>query len=67
MKEIFDHCVNRTLELIDGQVASIIQSGKPKPKMVLVVGGFGRNDYLYKKVQEYCQPRKIGTLRPKSP
>jgi len=33
MIEIFDPCVNRTLELIDGQVASVLKSGKPKPKV----------------------------------
>jgi hypothetical protein len=33
MKQFFDPCVNRTLELIDGQIASILRSGKPKPKV----------------------------------
>lgn len=34
MKELFDPCVNRTLELIDGQVASLIKSGRSKPKVI---------------------------------
>jgi hypothetical protein len=33
MKEMFDPCVNRTLELIDGQVASILKKGQSKPKV----------------------------------
>jgi hypothetical protein len=33
MKEMFDPCVNRTLELIDGQVASILKDGRSKPKV----------------------------------
>lgn len=33
MKEMFDPCVNRTLELIDGQVASILKNGQSKPKV----------------------------------
>jgi hypothetical protein len=64
MKKLFDPCVNRTLELIDGQVASVLKKGLDKPKMILVVGGFGRNAYLYKKIEEYAQARGIQTRRP---
>ena len=32
MKELFGPCVNRTLELIDGQVASVMKAGHGKPK-----------------------------------
>ncbi|KAH7141116.1 hypothetical protein EDB81DRAFT_692772 [Dactylonectria macrodidyma] len=67
MKKLFDPCVNRTLELIDGQVASVMKAGLGKPKMVIVVGGFGRNAYLYKKIEEYAQARGIQTRRPKNP
>jgi len=35
--------------------------------MVFVVGGFGRNPYLYRKVQEYCSQRGIGTRQPQNP
>ncbi|KAF2685161.1 actin-like ATPase domain-containing protein [Lentithecium fluviatile CBS 122367] len=64
MREIFDPCVNRTLELIDGQIASIIRAKRNKPKMVLVVGGFGRNAYLFKKIEEYCRERDILARKP---
>jgi hypothetical protein len=67
MKQVFDPCVNRTLELIDGQVASVMKAGHGKPKMVLVVGGFGKNAYLYKKIEEYCKQRSIVVRQPKSP
>jgi hypothetical protein len=33
MKKLFDPCINRTLELIDGQIASILRNGKTKPKV----------------------------------
>jgi hypothetical protein len=67
MKKVFDPCVNRTLELIDGQVASVMKGNLSKPKMVLVVGGFGRNPYLYLKIQEYCAARGISTRQPMNP
>ncbi|KAM7198281.1 hypothetical protein V8F33_005072 [Rhypophila sp. PSN 637] len=67
MQQVFDPCVNRTLELIDGQVASVMNAGLGKPKMVFVVGGFGRNPYLYKKIQEYCSQRGIQTRQPPFP
>jgi hypothetical protein len=67
MKKMFEPCVNRTLELIDGQVASIMRAGHGRPKMVLVVGGFGRNAYLYKRIETYCSARGIVTRQPKFP
>jgi len=67
MEKLFDPCVNRTLELIDGQVASVLKAGLGKPKLVLVVGGFGRNAYLYSKIEEYARARGIQTRRPKFP
>ncbi|KAK6337277.1 hypothetical protein TWF730_002683 [Orbilia blumenaviensis] len=67
MKQIFNPCINGTIQLIDGQVTAVMKSGLGKPKMVLVVGGFGRNKYLYRKIQEYCSTRGIGTRQPKFP
>jgi tRNA A37 threonylcarbamoyltransferase TsaD len=67
MRKIFDPCINRTLELIDGQVSSVMKAKLGKPKMVLVVGGFGRNEYLYGKVVDYCRQRGIETRQPLAP
>ncbi|CAM1509097.1 Fc.00g028360.m01.CDS01 [Cosmosporella sp. VM-42] len=67
MKKFFDPCVNRTLELIDGQVAAVMKAGLGKPKMVFVVGGFGQNGYLYSRIQEYCDARNIQTRQPMFP
>ncbi|KAK6356035.1 hypothetical protein TWF718_000409 [Orbilia javanica] len=67
MKQIFDPCVNSTIKLIDGQVTAVMKAGLDKPKMVLVVGGFGRNQYLYRKIKEYCSTRGIETRQPKFP
>lgn len=35
--------------------------------MVILVGGFGRNSYLFKKVSEYCSERGILTRKPNFP
>ncbi|KAH8659361.1 hypothetical protein BGZ60DRAFT_382721 [Tricladium varicosporioides] len=69
MKAVMNPCVNRTLELVDGQVAALIKNGRSKPKvrMVIVVGGFGRNNYLYNRISEYCEQRGILTRRPAAP
>jgi hypothetical protein len=81
--EIFDPCVNRTLELIDGQVEAVMQRHGVKPKvglrsitsrrkltdqqMILVVGGFGMNQYLFNKITEYARARGIFTRQPQHP
>ncbi|KAF2463990.1 actin-like ATPase domain-containing protein [Lindgomyces ingoldianus] len=67
MREIFDPCINRTLELIDGQIASVLRKGRNKPKMVIIVGGFGKNPYLFKKITEYCIQRGIVARKPTFP
>jgi hypothetical protein len=63
MKRIFDGPVKRTLELVAGQIA-IMQASKRKPKLVLVVGGFGRNAYLFQRIRSSCQCLGIETRRP---
>jgi hypothetical protein len=35
--------------------------------MILVVGGFGMNKYLFNKVTEYAQARGIFTRQPQHP
>lgn len=84
MKSFFDPCVNRTLELIDGQVAGVLKRHGVMPKvsfipdiatvrvltitqMVLVVGGFGRNEYLFSKITQYCKERNMTTRKPQFP
>jgi|HubBroStandDraft_4_1064222.scaffolds.fasta_scaffold2280577_1 hypothetical protein len=83
---MFDPCVNRTLELIDGQVAeihkkgarvkvshSILGSGKEEDinvscdQAVFLVGGFGKSNYMFKKVEEYCSQRGFTAMRPDNP
>ncbi|KAK0721720.1 hypothetical protein B0T26DRAFT_869972 [Lasiosphaeria miniovina] len=67
MELVFEPCVNRTLELTDGQVDSVMKTSSKKPKMVFVVGGFGSNPYLYSKIEEYCSERSIATRFPPHP
>ncbi|KAI9764517.1 MAG: hypothetical protein M1839_005887 [Geoglossum umbratile] len=66
LKEMFDPYVNRTLELIDEQAAAVHETGA-RVKFVLLVGGFGRSEYLYAKVQEYCTARGFEVRRPGFP
>ncbi|RPA89023.1 actin-like ATPase domain-containing protein [Choiromyces venosus 120613-1] len=65
-QEIFDPCINRTLELIDGQIAAVHAKGS-QVKYVFLVGGFGKSEYMFKKVQEYCVARGLETRRPPFP
>ncbi|KFY05554.1 hypothetical protein V491_09098 [Pseudogymnoascus sp. VKM F-3775] len=67
MKKIFEPVINRTLELIQGQVDAVQNAGLSKPKMVFVVGGFGRNPYLYEQVQVYCLGTGMKARQPKFP
>lgn len=47
---------------------SLTDTYKPlHQQLVLVVGGFGRNDYLYRRIEEYCQGRGIQARRPGFP
>ena len=66
LREIFNPCVNRTLELIDGQVAEIHKTGA-RVKCVFLVGGFGKSNYLFKKIEEYAAERGFSAMRPANP
>lgn len=67
MKGVFKPCVDRVLKLIASQVDAVLNAGHQKPKMVFLVGGFGKNHYLYKTIEEYCSRRHIQTRRPLNP
>ncbi|KAL8366624.1 hypothetical protein RB595_010473 [Gaeumannomyces hyphopodioides] len=67
MKQIFKPCVDRVLELITSQVDAVLGAGHQKPKMVFLVGGFGKNDYLYKMIEQFCSRRRIQIRRPLNP
>ncbi|KAH0564764.1 hypothetical protein GP486_001847 [Trichoglossum hirsutum] len=66
LRELFDPWVNKTLQLIDDQAAAVYATGA-SVKYVFLVGGFGKSDYLYKKVQEYCTARGFEARRPPFP
>jgi molecular chaperone DnaK (HSP70) len=66
LEGLFDPSVNRTLELIDEQAAAVHATGSTV-KYVFLVGGFGRSDYLLKKVEEYCTARGFIARRPPFP
>ncbi|KAI9890224.1 MAG: hypothetical protein M1814_004386 [Vezdaea aestivalis] len=66
LTEMFEFSVNRSLELIDGQVADIQAKGA-RVKAVFLVGGFGKSNYLFSKIKEYCTERGFEALRPENP
>jgi hypothetical protein len=84
MREVFESCVKRTLELVDGQVQALKNSGGSNPKAsrlplnpttwwadaaqtVFVVGGFGRNQYLFSRIKDYCEAKGIQARQPGFP
>ncbi|EJT68732.1 hypothetical protein GGTG_13697 [Gaeumannomyces tritici R3-111a-1] len=67
MKQVFKPCVDRVLKLITSQVDAVLGAGHQKPKMVFLVGGFGKNDYLYKMIEKFCLRRRIQIRRPHNP
>ncbi|KAF8249042.1 actin-like ATPase domain-containing protein [Wilcoxina mikolae CBS 423.85] len=66
LREMFDPHVNRTLELIEEQVETVTANGGTV-KHILLVGGFGGSDYLFKRVQEYAGPHDIEVRKPRFP
>lgn len=50
MKKIFESVVSQIVVLVRGQLSEVKKSGKVV-KAVLLAGGFGRNEYLRKRIQ----------------
>ncbi|KAI8286182.1 hypothetical protein K4K56_008952 [Colletotrichum sp. SAR 10_98] len=55
MKAIFDPIVGRTVALVKKQIDNVIRKAGKHPKKVILVGGFGRSDYL-----RICLQEEIG-------
>ncbi|KIX07783.1 uncharacterized protein Z518_02437 [Rhinocladiella mackenziei CBS 650.93] len=66
VQSIFDPCVHRVLTLIDGQINEVTSKGG-KVKYVLLVGGFGMSDYLYRRIKDHCGKASIEAIRPTHP
>ncbi|KAI8157119.1 hypothetical protein KHU50_009633 [Colletotrichum sp. SAR 10_65] len=52
MKAVFDPIVGRTVALVKKQIDSVLRKAGRHPKKVILVGGFGRSDYLRIRLQQ---------------
>ncbi|KAK6495773.1 hypothetical protein TWF481_002820 [Arthrobotrys musiformis] len=52
LKECFDPIVEQIIELIQGQIDAVYDTG-PIPKYVFLVGGFGESDYLISRLSAH--------------
>jgi hypothetical protein len=66
MREIFEPCVSEILTLIDGQIGEVT-SKNAKVKYILLAGGFGKSNYLLKRIKELCDESDIEVIRPNNP
>ncbi|OCK81694.1 actin-like ATPase domain-containing protein [Lepidopterella palustris CBS 459.81] len=65
--EMFRPCVDRTIELIAGQLAQVQRTAGSKARYVFLSGGFGGSEHLFNKVKNFLRPRGIPLKRPKNP
>lgn len=63
MKGLFDPCVNRIVDLIQGQIQQVERT-KNRVKNVFLVGGFGESPYLQQELKKSLDLRKIKMRRP---
>nr|XP_036582566.1 uncharacterized protein CTRU02_07610 [Colletotrichum truncatum]KAF6791270.1 hypothetical protein CTRU02_07610 [Colletotrichum truncatum] len=49
---VFDPVVDQTVALVEKQIESVLKKTGRKPKKIILVGGFGRNDYLRIRIAE---------------
>ncbi|KAK3953443.1 hypothetical protein QBC32DRAFT_387599 [Pseudoneurospora amorphoporcata] len=52
VKGAFDPVIEKINNLIDGQISAVKEKEGVSPKYVILVGGFGRCNYLYDRVKE---------------
>ncbi|KAI1299420.1 hypothetical protein F5Y03DRAFT_408771 [Xylaria venustula] len=54
LNNIFDSVYDRISELVDGQVGAILKKTGDMPKFIVLTGGFGRCEYVYRALcQQY--------------
>jgi actin-related protein len=63
MKGLFDPCVNKIVDLIQGQIQQVERT-KNRVKNVFLVGGFGESPYLQQELKKSLDLRKIKMRRP---
>ncbi|KAH0556986.1 hypothetical protein GP486_005225 [Trichoglossum hirsutum] len=65
MKSFFDPCVNKVIELINGQIQQV-ERKKNRVRNVFLVGGFGESLFLQKELELSLKMRKITMRRPET-
>lgn len=63
LKEMFDPCVEKTCNLIAGQIDQVQRAGS-QVKYVFLVGGFGKSPYMFDRVRQFARTRGISTIQP---
>lgn len=70
--EIFEPVVQKVLELLSGQILAVLKSrGANTVSCILLVGGFGSSEYLYKRIHKFLRqtpssPQKIQVIQPRN-
>jgi molecular chaperone DnaK (HSP70) len=64
MIDIFEPTIQKTYDLIDGQIKQAQQSSKVKLKYIFMVGGFSESPYVYSKIKEFVETKGLKIIRP---
>ena len=64
MKGLFDPIIDRIIVLIQAQVMSV-STGPQQVNSILLVGGFGESEYLYKRVYTWASQYNIQVIQPR--
>jgi hypothetical protein len=64
MIEMFQFPIQKTCDLIDGQIEQMQQTDNVKLKYVFMVGGFSESPYVYSKIKEFVETKGLKTIRP---
>ena len=64
MKSLFDPIIDRIVVLIQAQVMTV-STGPQQVNSILLVGGFGESEYLYKRVYAWASQYNIQVIQPR--
>ncbi|KAI5788706.1 hypothetical protein FPQ18DRAFT_343143 [Pyronema domesticum] len=65
IKSLFDPIVHQIIDLVSKQVYASSNGGNYTVSSVLLVGGFGESQYLFKRVRDWAALYNIETLQPR--
>lgn len=64
MRSLFDPIIDQVVNLIGAQVSKVLESSFTVTS-ILLVGGFGESEYLFKKVNSWASPQGMQVIQPK--